>query len=663
LNKIDSKTKYYINANLTNNMNIAFEDLFLNKSTDISLIQKNMPVYKQIIHELYKYVNRLVKRTNSEVQYPDCDGKKIHRHIQTAYTNITKKHRVYCKKNLLVFVMRTMLETGELDVEDDRVLNTMWKILQKRPSRNLSGVTVITVLTSPYPDGQRFSCKHNCYYCPNEPDQPRSYLSKEPAVARANRNKFDAYDQIQERLTALYMNGHTIDKLEIILEGGTYTEYPEAYLERFHRDLIYCANTFFDTDKRDKLPIQEEIQLNATAKVRIVGVSIETRPDALVDPETGTRWIQKLREWGVTRIQIGVQHTDDVILAGINRGHTFQHAIDAMAYLKNNGFKVHIHLMPDLPGSTPEKDIDMFDTVFNTDLLQPDEVKIYPCEIVPWSIIEQMYKKGKFMPYAEVNERDLFEVVKHAMTICPPWVRLPRVIRDIPTSYIIAGNKHPNLRQMLMNELEQEGIESKDIRVRESGRHPEYDLSEDGVLRVYPYETTGGTDYFIAYESNDTKCLYGFTRLRIPYPEYKSNLTYDTICEFPVLEGKGLIRELHVYGYVVQVGNKKQSESQHRGIGKQLLSKAEEISKSKGCNGIAVISGIGVTKYYEKLGYSEKETYMVKEFDLQELMRTKRREHILQTYKQFDELMNNVMMFLVIPSFIIMFITLMYTHA
>lgn len=623
---------------------ITLEDLFLDKSTNLSMIQKNMPVYKEIIRDLKQYIETLVERTKTVPQYPDCDGKKIHRHINQAYNRITKKYRVYCKKNLLVFVLRSMLECGEIEFNDEPILTFMWKILQKCPSRNMSGVTVITVLTSPFPDGQSFSCKHNCYYCPNEPGQPRSYLSKEPAVARANRNKFDAYDQMNERLTALYMNGHEIDKLEIILEGGTYTEYPVAYLERFHRDLVYCANTFFDQEKREKLSIREEIKQNAEARVRIVGVSIETRPDALVDPETGMKWIRRLREWGVTRIQIGVQHTDDTILSKINRGHTFQDSIDGMTYLKNNGFKVHIHAMPDLPGATPEKDMTMFDDIYEK--LHPDEMKVYTCETVDWTIIMNWYKQGKYTPYAETDERSMFEVVKYAMKKCPPWVRLPRVVRDIPTSYIKAGNKHPNLRQMLTNELAEEGEISRDIRVREAGRHPEYDPNTDSEIHIYNYVTVGGIDYFIAVESHDRKCLYGFTRLRIVDPDYTSNTLYDTICEFPVLQGRGLIRELHVYGYVVPVGTQKKTESQHRGIGKKLMSEAEQIAKSQNCIGMAVISGMGVTKYYEKIGYYEKDTFMIKDFDLMKDIREKNKQDIEKFYNELEGTMDKVFIFL-----------------
>jgi len=213
-------------------------------------------------------------------------------------------------------------------------------LLQKKPSRNISGITSITLVMSPHPNGQSFSCKHNCYYCPNEPahegnnwqDQPRSYLYHEPAVHRANENGFKAYEQMISRMNVLYANGHTVDKLEIILEGGTYTEYPPEYLEIYHRDIFYSANTFFDSSpKREPYNISKEIEINKTAKVHIIGFCIETRPDAIDDI-----WIRRFREWGVTRIQLGVQHVNNKILKKVNRGHTIEQAIDAIKMLKNN---------------------------------------------------------------------------------------------------------------------------------------------------------------------------------------------------------------------------------------------------------------------------------------------------------------------------------------
>jgi ELP3 family radical SAM enzyme/protein acetyltransferase len=573
-----------------NNTNIDIEDLLLNNKYMKDEIISNEEKYKSMIFEINDWI-----KEKSEIKNFD-----FHNEFKKIYGKITHKYRIYCKKNILVYHYRKMIESGEILNN-----NKMWSLIQKRPARNLSGVSIITVLTSPYPNGQSFSCKHNCYYCPNEPDQPRSYLKSEPAVARANRNKFDPILQMEDRMKSLMLNGHELDKLEIIIEGGTYTEYPKDYLEKFHRDLIYCANTYFDGKKREPYDIDTEIYINKKSRVRIIGICIETRPDALIDDD-GVSWLPLFRKWGVTRVQLGVQHTNNAILKKVNRGHTFEQACEAVKYLKDNCFKVDVHLMPDLPGSNPELDKDMVDIVFNTPLLQPDQIKIYPCEVVPWTIIQKWFQNGKYKPYAQSNERGLLDVVKYAMELCPPWIRLPRVIRDIPLHYIEGGNMYPNLRQMLMDELKKEGKQSMDIRARECGRNTNYDIN-DSIYVTRCYEANDSIEYFISCESDDYKCIFGFIRLRI------QSLYADL--EFPCLKNHGLIRELHVYGNLVPVGYQKNKETQHKGIGKKLLAIAEEIACYKhNLDGVAVISGIGVMDYYQKNGYHYKDTFMIKKF-------------------------------------------------
>lgn len=603
--------------NKNNNINISIEDLLLTRDKrNTQTIYDNMDMYKKIIFDIIEWIN-----SKSHIKNFDYIVK-----FNSIYSKFINKYRVICKKSILIYVYRNMLRENE--VIDNPLI---WKLLQKRPVRNMSGVTVITLLTSPYPHGQDFSCKHNCYYCPNEPGQPRSYLKKEPAVARANRNKFDPILQTEDRIKALIICGQEIDKLEFIIEGGTYTEYPPAYLEEFHRDFIYCVNTYFDTVKREKLSIKEEIEINKTASIKIIGICIETRPDALfdsaeMDTTDGNKepliWLRRFREWGVTRVQLGVQHIDNDILKKVNRGHTIEDSENAIQYLKDNCFKVDIHLMPDLPFTTPEKDKKMIDYVFNTPNLQPDQVKIYFCEVTPWTVIQKWFKDGKYKPYAQTDEKALFDVAKHALKQCPPWVRIPRVIRDIPLSYIEGGNMYPNLRQMLMSQLENEGYETRDIRAREYGRNTKYNPN-DAVLYVREYETKGGMEYFISFESEDKKCLFGFLRLRLRNEgnernennenNQKDNEYVNRYCvEFDCLKNRGLIRELHIYGIVTPVGHKKDG-GQHMGFGKRLLEHAEKITLQKGYLGIAVISGIGVMGYYEKNGYYYQDTFMLKE--------------------------------------------------
>jgi len=581
------------------------------------------------IEDINKYINNKDIFNNfSEIiiylmtwvkNYNKSDISKLQKQFEK---ELNKLSRIYSKKNKITIKKTTLLNfyRNNMDtfLQDNNIKdhNLLKLLLQKKPCRNISGITSVTLLTSPHPNGQKFSCSHNCYYCPNEPahegnnfqEQPRSYLYNEPAVKRANDNKFLAIDQMLSRLNTLYLNGHEIDKLEIILEGGTYTEYPHEYLEEFHRDIFYIANTYFDTKpRREKLSISKEMKINELAKVHIIGICIETRPDAIDDV-----WIRRFRLWGVTRIQLGVQHVENAILKKINRGHTIEIAVDAIQYLKDNAFKIDIHIMPDLPNSTPEIDMRMFDYVYN--ILHPDQMKIYPCEVVPWTVIEKWYKEKKYLPYSEICMRDLFNVIKYGMEKCPPYIRLPRVIRDIPVSYIEAGNPHSNLRQMLETELKKENKSCSDIRTREIGRNLKY-YNEPAEFTITKFNANGGKEYFIAYESWDKKALFGFLRMRFPPKNHNP--------VFQILKNKALIRELHVYGSTNSVGsysNNNMNSAQHKGIGTKLLKLSEKIAKQNFYPGIIVISGEGVKEYYRKRGYIESETYMVKTFIINQMI-------------------------------------------
>tara|TARA_B100001057_G_scaffold185347_1_gene186098 strand:- start:19269 stop:21086 length:1818 start_codon:yes stop_codon:yes gene_type:complete len=577
------------------------------KLGDIEEIEKivnydnNFIVYRSILDKLLSWVIEYDKSDLSKIR---DDFTKIFNKIYRNTYIENKDKSLIIKKNVIINVFK---KTYDLDNADPNV-QLLGTLLQKKPSRNISGITSITVITHPYPNGQSFSCKHNCYYCPNEPAhegnnfqaQPRSYLYDEPAVRRANQHNFDSFGQMKNRMDTLFMNGMKVDKIDIVVEGGTFTEYPIDYLEEYHRDLFYAANTYFDIgEKRERLSIEEEIKINETAKAHIIGISIETRPDALDDD-----WLKRFRKWGVTRIQLGVQHTDNKILKKINRGHNIECAIDAMKYLKDNCFKIHIHIMPDLPDSNPEMDKEMFDFVYK--YICPDEMKIYPCQVVPWTIIEKWNKQGKYTPYSDGNIQALIDVIKYAMITCPCYVRFPRVVRDIPATYISAGNTVSNLRQVIDNDLSSNNLSSKDIRTREIGRHPKY-YNEKANYNIYKFEQNGGIEYFICYESHDKVALFGFIRLRFPSKDAKP--------AFKVLENNALIRELHVYGTTNSVGyiDTTSTAAQHMGIGSNLLKMAEWVAIKNFYPRIVVISGEGVKGYYRKRGYKEEETFMVKD--------------------------------------------------
>ena len=466
------------------------------------------------------------------------------------------------------------------------------QLLVKRAVRSLSGVSVITVLSKP------FVCPGKCVYCPTEPDMPKSYLSNEPAAARAKINLFSPIRQVTMRIKALENNGHLVDKLEVLVLGGTWSVYPSKYQDDFIRDLFFAANTYGEDKKRDPLTLEEEQAINETTKYKIIGLTLETRPDYINETE-----IKKLRRLGTTRVQIGVQHTDNKILDLIVRGHSIEESIRATKMLKEAGFKVDHHYMPDLPGSTPKKDLEMFEYVYSSQDLQPDQVKIYPCVVNEYAELYDWYKKGKYKPY---SESELLELLLKIKIITPPYVRINRLIRDIPEESIIAGNKITNLRQYLQNELQKRNQSCQCLRCREV-RGDSQD-ADKAILVKREYKASDGQEIFLSYESPDNKKVYAFLRLRIN-ENPKENI-------FPELKNASIVRELHVYGQMIPVYSEDQddevSQTQHLGLGKKLMAEAEKITKETKLNKVAVISGIGVRNYYKKLGYQLEGTYMTK---------------------------------------------------
>lgn len=501
---------------------------------------------------------------------------------------IRKTYKICPKKSQIFCMYRHLVESGEIK---QNIHLESYLITKK--IRALSGVLVITVVTSP----GNFSCPKDCHYCPNEPGQPRSYLSDEPGVQRANRNGFDAVKQFVDRARTHYINGHPVDKIELLVLGGTWSGYPVDYQEEFIRDLFYAANTFFDDQKvvRDRLSLEDEQHINETARCKIIGLTLETRPDFITKYE-----IKRLRRYGCTRVQIGVQHTDDEILNKINRGCLNKHTIKAMKLLKDSGFKVDIHIMPDLPGSNPKKDMECFEYILGSPDIQADQWKIYPCEVVPWTKIEEWYKAGEYVPY---SEEDLMELIIKVKTMVHPWIRLNRVIRDIPNQYIIAGNQVTNLRQEIHRIMASRDLKCNCIRCREVGEN--ISESESAEIVVRNYESSEGAEYFISFENNDRSIIYGFARLRL---SNNAGIGY-----LPELENAALVRELHVYGQLVAVGDSDDQAAQHYGFGKRLMKKAEQIAFENGFRKIAVISGVGVRNYYKKLGYELENTYMTRE--------------------------------------------------
>ena len=522
----------------------------------------------------------------------------------------------------------------------------------KKSMRSEHGVFVVSVVTSPYPKyvdengimkQQRFSCLHNCVFCPTQPNYPKSYLEGEPGVDRAFTVDYDVVKQIHVRLDSYVRMGQVPDKLEIIVLGGTWSEYPKAYRDNVIQDIYYAVNTYKIPDDqgeryglhknshlrlqseseskpklepptipklRQKLILSEEIHLNETNDIHIIGLTLETRPDSINMEE-----IQTFRDYNCTRVQLGVQHTNNRILKEIKRGHHIEDSMRAIKLLLDNGFKVDIHLMPNLPGSSLEDDKDMIHTMLTDTRLRADQWKVYPTSVVPWSILERWFKQGKYQPYDDIA---LLELLLDMKKQIPEWIRLNRIVRDIPIRHINGGCETPHMRQLLHVEMEKRGIVCQCIRCRSVKSNKNYDLGVgSSYTKVEAYESSGGMEHFISHVSNDNTILFGFARLRISCEEKDINQQCNILDE---IRECALIRELHVYGSVSIVEKDKDKnmaidfeKTQHRGIGKLLMARAEKIATENKYKKIAVIAGVGVRNYYRKLGYELKSSYMIKE--------------------------------------------------
>lgn len=512
---------------------------------------------------------------------------KIKSKFLKEFHRLSKVYRIQLKKSQLVGVYRELTKNGNL--RDDPMF---WKLIQKKPVRNTSGVNPVTLMYSPYPNGQAFTCRFKCKYCQTHPEYPKSYGPEAPASSRGISHEFEAIGQMNSNLKRLHENGHEVDKLEMNYEGGTFSEIPRDYILEFHRDTYFAANTFFDKDIREPLSIEEEMSINETARVRIIGMTIETRPDTIDADE-----LKFFRQLGVTRVQIGVQHTDNSILKKSDRGHTYEQAVYGTHLLKSNGFKVVHHYMTALPYATPEDDLKMLVRVYNSTKGRPHEIKIYPYSVVDYSAFRQEYEEGRFTLYSDEEPEKFRAVMKYALEKCPPDIRICRAVRDIPTTYILGGCQTPNLRQLIMEDLEKDGRECSDIRSREISRRDTYSLDD----AIYYTTKLNDNDYFLSLESTDKRALFGFLRLRINSPDIVSDVV------FPELINSAIIEELHVYstlGMLVKVGERKEGASQHCGVGTKLIKMAEDITWRRGIKNIAVIAGEGVREYYKKRGFT-----------------------------------------------------------
>jgi elongator complex protein 3 len=577
-----------------------------------------------------KQFNKLIRR------YPRANGSGMYSHSE------------------LIFAYRELAGTHGLPEFDPAIINER---LRRKPVRTSSGVTPVTVLTKPFP------CPGKCIFCPNDVRMPKSYLSDEPGAQRAEQNSFDPYLQTYSRLETYYNIGHPTDKIEIIVLGGTWSFYPESYQIWFIKRIFDAMHDFgngidrteevsqallqasqlhpqnnltnvtvygLDLDKsynqvvqdvyhdemvrskqiarsikvgeRERSPIDEyatweELEAahryNETAPCRSVGLVVETRPDHIDEAE-----VLRIRRLGCTKVQIGFQSLNDDVLEANKRGHNVLATRRAVKLLRKAGFKIHAHWMPNLYGSSPELDILDYKKLFGEDDFRPDELKVYPCSLIESAELMQNYQNGTWRPY---TEEELLEVLVASFTNTPEYCRLTRVIRDIPGTDIVVGNQKTNFRQIVENTLAERGLSSPDIRAREI-RHQKVTM-DDLRLDEIIYHANGFEEHFLQFITEDRK-IAGFLRLSLPTADVEP-LTEE-------LRDTAMIREIHVYGQAVDIGDSQEGHAQHLGLGTQLINRAVEIAQANGFERMAVISAIGTREYYRKRGFDDGELYQIR---------------------------------------------------
>lgn len=464
------------------------------------------------------------------------------------------------------------------DLSEDPLILTL---LTTRGIRTLSGVTPFAVMMKPY------TCPGLCTFCPLELGMPKSYLSDEPAAARAKSLGFDPRAQIESRLKQLEETGHVTDKIELIVIGGTFGSYPNSYKRSFFKDMIDTINGVVSPS------LTQAIDYNESASRRIVGISVETRPDWIDQEE-----VKLFRELGVTKVQVGVQAFDEEILRRVKRGHDLDAVGEATRLLKDAGIKVCYHFMPNLPGSNPAKDVEMASLMYTDPRFMPDFLKVYPAQVIPQTELYKEWQEGKYKPYSDELLKD---VLKDICRLTPPYIRIDRLVRDISRKWVAAGTHTTNMRQYVESELIKEGTPCQCIRCREV-KAGVYQLTPELLDRTL--NTYGGTEHLLTYEKDHK--LFSLLRLRLP--DTDSPL-------FPELSGCSIIREVHTYGQTLSYKQKSSNKTQHRGLGKKLIARAEKLSTSAGYKKIAVISSIGTRGYYRSLGYAKVGLYMVKDLD------------------------------------------------
>ncbi len=481
-------------------------------------------------------------------------------------------------KSQLLRGYRTLCATGRFPFERE-----VLRRLQMKPTRTVSGVAPVAVLTKPY------GCPGQCIFCPTDVRMPKSYLHDEPGALRAALNEFDPYRQVASRMASLEAIGHNTEKVELLILGGTWSAYPKSYQEWFVQRCLDAMNG------RDSASLEEAQRLNEEAPHRNVGLVIETRPDWITPEE-----VRRLRRLGVTKVQLGAQSLDDRILELNRRGHDVEATRRAMRLLRLAGFKLHLHWMPNLLGATPESDLADFRRLGDDPALRPDELKIYPTALLRNAELYEWWERGEYRPY---EREELINLIVACKAMVPRYCRLNRIIRDIPASHIVAGNKESHLRQVVQREMQRRGLRCQCIRCREVGMRA-VKPAELSIAEMR-YDTDVSEEWFLSADTPEDR-LAGFLRLSLPRDKSASAAL------FAELQGCAMIREVHVYGPALRIGGTSEGEAQHIGLGRRLVERAADIARRQGYDRLAVIAAIGTRRYYRRLGFAPSGLYMVR---------------------------------------------------
>lgn len=459
-------------------------------------------------------------------------------------------------------------------------------VLLRKPVKTASGVAVIALMPKP------FACPHGrCTYCPGgiEVNTPNSYTGQEPVTINAIESQYDPKKQIASKLEKLFSYGHDLSKMELVIVGGTFLFMPKDYQENFIKSCYDALNGF------DSTSLKQAKASNEHADIRNVGFTIETKPDYCKQEH-----VDSMLEYGATRVEIGVQSLHERVYNIVNRGHDLADVVESFQIAKDAGYKIVAHMMPGLPTITPQEDIEDFKLLFEDPRFKPDMLKIYPSLVLKDTPLYQDYKNGKYQPY---SDEEMLRVLTEIKKQVPSWVRIMRVQREISASEIVSGPKMGNLRQIVQKNLREQNLSCRCIRCREAGLSKKNN-SPILSLKREDYDSSGGKEVFLSYVNEDDS-LYGFLRLRYPSEMAHRKEINQDIC---------IVREVHVYGKSLKLGEKNSEDIQHSGLGKKLMSEAEKIAKGEfDSKKLLVISAVGTREYYQKLGYSLTGPYMAKE--------------------------------------------------